>query len=57
VLREVSTAEQLQRYALDTEGDLLVVGAYAHSRIREVLFGGVTRELIGSSRIPVLLSR
>lgn len=57
VLREVSTAEQLQRYALDTEADLLAVGAYAHSRIREVLFGGVTRELITSSRMPVLLSR
>jgi nucleotide-binding universal stress UspA family protein len=55
--RELSTADQLQYYTLDTEADLLAVGAYAHSRIREVLFGGVTRDLISAARVPVLLTR
>ena len=36
--------------------DLVVAGAYGHSRLREVLFGGVTRDLFRSSRLPLLLS-
>jgi nucleotide-binding universal stress UspA family protein len=36
--------------------DLIVAGAYGHSRLREVLFGGVTRTLFRSSRLPLLLS-
>jgi len=36
--------------------DLLVSGAYGHSRLREVLFGGVTRTLFRTSRVPLLLS-
>lgn len=36
--------------------DLLVAGAYGHSRLREILFGGVTRTLFRTSRIPLLLS-
>jgi len=51
------TNDQLQLFAADSGADALVVGAYAHSRIHEILFGGVTRSLIGTSRMPVLMSR
>ena len=37
--------------------DLLVVGAYGHSRIREMILGSTTTQLIAKSQIPVLLLR
>lgn len=38
------------------EADLLVSGAYGHSRLREFVFGGVTRDLTNDSPLPLLLS-
>ena len=41
----------------ETEGcDLLVAGAYGHSRFREIAFGGVTRDLLHQDRLSLLLS-
>ena len=37
------------------EADLLVMGAYGHSRLREMVLGGVTRAILGDAAIPVLL--
>lgn len=37
--------------------DLLVIGAYSHPRTTEILFGGVTRSLLSSARLPLLISR
>jgi nucleotide-binding universal stress UspA family protein len=36
--------------------DLLVMGAYGHSRLREFILGGVTRSLLREMTVPVLLS-
>lgn len=36
--------------------DWLVMGAYGHGRLREWLFGGVTRDLLARSRIPLLIA-
>lgn len=36
--------------------DLLVLGAYGHSRLREFVFGGVTRDLTNDAKLPLLLS-
>lgn len=36
--------------------DLLVMGAYAHSRLRQLILGGVTRKVLRSSTIPLLLA-
>jgi nucleotide-binding universal stress UspA family protein len=38
------------------EADLIVMGGYGHSRLREFVFGGVTRALSRTPPIPVLLS-
>jgi nucleotide-binding universal stress UspA family protein len=38
------------------EADLIVIGGYGHARLREFVFGGVTRALSRSSPIPILLS-
>lgn len=42
--------------AADLGADLLVMGAYGHSRLREVVFGGVTRNMLRHMTLPVLLS-
>jgi nucleotide-binding universal stress UspA family protein len=36
--------------------DLLVMGCYGHSRLREFVFGGVTRHVLESMTIPILMS-
>jgi hypothetical protein len=44
--------------SLDTQdADLIVAGAYGHSRLYEGLFGGVTMDLMHQQSLPVLMSR
>ncbi len=38
------------------KADLLVIGAYGHSRLREMVFGGATRHLLRATGLPILLS-
>jgi nucleotide-binding universal stress UspA family protein len=40
----------------DLGADLLVMGAYGHSRVRELLLGGATRSVLRSMTLPVLMS-
>ncbi len=42
--------------ASDLGADLLVMGAYGHSRMRELILGGVTRTVVESMTLPVLMS-
>jgi len=56
VARDISDGEALLSYAADIGADLIVAGAYGHSRARELVFGGVTRTLIAEMTAPVLLS-
>jgi nucleotide-binding universal stress UspA family protein len=51
-----SGASQLIRIAQDEHADLLVTGAYGHSRLGEWIFGGMTRELLATSPICCLMS-
>jgi nucleotide-binding universal stress UspA family protein len=51
-----SGAEQLIRVAQEERADLLVTGAYGHSRLGEWIFGGMTRELLATSSICCLMS-
>ena len=39
------------------QADLIVMGAYGHSRLRELVFGGVTRQMLETPPLPVLMSR
>ncbi|MDR6850323.1 universal stress protein [Sphingomonas sp. BE137] len=54
---ELSDTETLEAFALEEAADLLAIGAFGHSRLREVMFGGVTRSLLDKVRLPLLLSR
>ncbi|KJS39917.1 MAG: universal stress protein UspA [Rhodospirillaceae bacterium BRH_c57] len=40
----------------DVSADLLVMGAYTHSRLRQLILGGVTRHVLDHAEVPVLLS-
>jgi nucleotide-binding universal stress UspA family protein len=40
----------------DIDADLLVMGAYGHSRLRELVLGGVTRTILREMTVPVLMS-
>ena len=57
VVRGSSNAvEVLHREADALSADLLVMGGYSHSRLREVVFGGFTRRTLGSSAVAVLMA-
>lgn len=51
-----TTGQAIMRFAGESGADLLVAGGYSHSRLREHVFGGVTRGLFWHSPIPVLFS-
>ena len=42
--------------AFDLSADLIVMGAYGHSRVRQIVMGGATRTVLQSMTVPVLMS-
>lgn len=46
----------LQSYCERSAGELLVMGAYGHSRVREFVLGGATRSVLGDPKLPIFLS-
>lgn len=52
----VETGAALLNRAADLHTDLLVLGAYGHTRARERVLGGVTRTMLEAMTVPVLLS-
>ncbi len=51
-----SIGTALQEHALKIGGNLLVMGGYGHSRVRDFVLGGATEGILGDLRLPVLLS-
>lgn len=49
-------SDVLLRHAADTSTDLVVMGAYGHSRFREAILGGATRYMLEQSELPVLMA-
>lgn len=52
----IGAGNALLSRASDLEADLLVMGAYGHSRVRELLLGGATRTVLESMTLPVLMA-
>lgn len=48
--------EALLSLAGDLGSDLIIMGGYGHNRFREILLGGVTRTMLASMTVPVLMS-
>lgn len=55
-VRGKTAAAQLEQVASDVGAELIVAGAYGHSRFRELILGGVTEYLVTQSARSVLLS-
>ena len=49
-------SDVLLRHAIDMDADMMVMGAYGHSRFREAIFGGATRNMLEQTTIPVLMA-
>ena len=52
----VSPSDAIAGQAADMNADLIVMGAYGHARLREIILGGVTRDLLKLSTVPLLLA-
>jgi nucleotide-binding universal stress UspA family protein len=52
----VDVPAAITAHATETGADFMVMGGYGHSRLREFILGGVTRTVLTSSTIPVLMS-
>lgn len=50
------TSDVLNRHVTDTGADMLVMGAYGHSRLREAILGGTTRNMLENATVPVLMA-
>ncbi|EAR51252.1 Universal stress protein (Usp) [Oceanicola granulosus HTCC2516] len=50
-------SDVLRRHVLETGADALVMGAWGHSRLREAVFGGTTRDLLADPPVPLWLAR
>ena len=53
---EKSAGEALSKFASEKDCDLMVMGCYGHSRLRERLFGGATQHMLQNMILPVLMS-
>ncbi len=52
----LEVADVLLSHLADESVDLVVMGGYGHSRLREMVFGGVTRKMLAHMTAPVLMS-
>lgn len=54
---DTSAGNAILDQARALQADLIVMGAYGHSRLRELVFGGATRQMLLAPPVPVLMSR
>lgn len=53
---QTGIADTVLNYVSDNGNDLVVMGGYGHSRMREFLFGGATKEILQAMTVPVLMA-
>jgi nucleotide-binding universal stress UspA family protein len=51
-----SIGEAIESHVASRDGDLLVMGAYGHSRFREFVLGGATKSVLARPPVPVFFS-
>lgn len=49
-------SDVMRRHATDIAADMVVMGAYGHSRFREAILGGATRNMLETSEVPVFMA-
>ena len=55
VANQIDPGDVLLNYLADSGADLMVMGAYGHSRVREMILDGVTRHMLEHMTVPVLM--
>jgi nucleotide-binding universal stress UspA family protein len=55
-LGDVDVGDAILSHAADSNADVMVMGGYGHSRLRQFILGGATRTVLQSMTLPVLLS-
>ncbi len=53
---DIHVQDAILDYVADSGADFIVMGGYGHSRLREFILGGVTRSILASMTVPVLMS-
>jgi nucleotide-binding universal stress UspA family protein len=53
---DIDVYSTILSYAADTSADMIVMGGYGHSRLREFVLGGVTRSIFETMTVPTLMS-
>jgi nucleotide-binding universal stress UspA family protein len=53
---DIDVPSTILSYAADSSADMLVMGGYGHSRLREFILGGVTRGILETMTVPTLMS-
>ena len=56
VAADVDVGDVILSRAADYGVDLIVMGVYGHSRVREWMLGGASRTLLASMTVPVLMA-
>ena len=56
VAPDTDVASTILTHAADASADLIVMGGYGHSRLRELVLGGATRGMLASMTVPTLMS-
>jgi nucleotide-binding universal stress UspA family protein len=53
---DIDVTNAILSYVADNSGTLIVMGGYGHAKLREMILGGVTRGMLKSMTVPVLMS-
>lgn len=53
---DIDVASAILSHAADVNADMIVMGAFAHSRLRDFVLGGATRTMLQSMTVPTLMS-
>jgi nucleotide-binding universal stress UspA family protein len=56
IVEDIGVADDILSRLADSGTDLLVMGAYGYSRLREMVFGGVTHHILKHMTVPTLMS-
>ena len=55
-LKDGAIGDALVSHAAEVDADMLVMGAYGHSRLREFVLGGATRAILSEAQLPIFVS-
>jgi nucleotide-binding universal stress UspA family protein len=53
---DIDVSNAILSYVADISGTLIVMGGYGHPKLRELILGGVTRDMLKSMTVPVFMS-